>query len=254
MGRPSKGATSFGPGWVPPSALGQAKCDGAGRFVLEMPRISSATHHMVGAAALATGYGVGWADLDVDAEGPATEITLRPEQVIEGRLFDIKGQFAQGVRVAVMAIGYPARGPERLPDGVERGPHFWGGNYEHMPAAWPAAAATGADGRFTIRGIGRDLRVWLVAENPRFARQRLVIDTTGDAPAKLIAGAMEPAKVIVGRVTHADTGKPVPHVAVSVWAYRGGPAYTSEYKTDAEGNFRANPFSTDRYAVSVQAA
>ena len=66
--------------------------------------------------------------------------------------------------------------------------------------------------------------------------------------------ALEPAKVIIGRVTYADTGKPVAHTAISVRAYRGGPAHASEYETDADGNFRANPFSTDRYAVSAGAA
>ena len=236
-----------------PAPLGQANCDGSGRFLLEMPRISAATHHMVGAAALAAGYGLGWVDLDVDADAPAAEITLRPEQAIQGRLFDIKGQFAQGVRVSVEAIGHPERGRQSLPEGVEGGPHFWSENDARLQAAWPQPAISDADGRFTIRGVGRDLRVLLIAEDPRFARQRIVIDTNAAADTKQVTAAMEPAKVIIGRVTYADTGKPVPHTAISVRAYRGGPAYPSEYETDADGNFRANPFSTDRYAVSAGA-
>jgi hypothetical protein len=184
---------------------------------------------------------------------PAAEITLRSEQVIEGHLFDINGEFAEGVRVSVEAIGHPARGAEALPEAVEGGPHFWGGRYATATAGWPKPAITGGDGRFTIRGTGRGLRVLLLAENPRFARQRIVVDTGGGSVAKTITAAMEPAKVIVGRVTYADTGKPVPHAAVSVWAYRGGPAFPSDYETDADGNFRANPFSTDRYAVAAAA-
>ena len=117
----------------------------------------------------------------------------------------------------------------------------------------PGRRSRGADGRFTIRGIGRGLRVLLFAEDPRFARQRIVVDTDAAAETMSITAAMEPAKVIIGRVTFADTGKPVPHASISIWAYRGGPAYPSDYETDAEGNFRANPFSTDRYAVAVQA-
>ncbi len=92
-----------------PRVLGEANCDGSGQFRLDMPRISSATHYMVGAAALAPGFGVGWVELDVDATMPVAVITLRPEQVIEGRLFDITGQVAQGVRVSVEGIGHPAR-------------------------------------------------------------------------------------------------------------------------------------------------
>jgi hypothetical protein len=236
-----------------PAALGQAICDVSGRFRLEMPRISSATHHTVAAAALAPGYGVGWVDLDVDADLPAAEITLRPEQVIEGRLFDISGQLAQGVRVSVAGMGHSARGPESLPDGLEGGPQFWGGNGANAPPAWPKPAITAADGRFTIRGIGRGLRVLLLALSPRFAQQRITVDMDAAAETMSITGVMEPAKVIIGRVTLADTGKPVPHAAISIRAYRGGPAYPSDYETDAEGNFRANPLSTDKYAVSVQA-
>jgi RNA polymerase sigma factor (sigma-70 family) len=252
-GAPKQSGDTIRSGVGAPAALGQANCDHSGVFLLEMPRISSATHYMVGAAALGPGYGVGWIDVDVDAERPAAEITLRPEQVIEGRLFNIQGQVAQGVRVSVEAIGHPYRGPRPLPDGVDGGPGFWGGNYAKVEAAWPTPAKSGADGRFTIRGIGRDLRASLIAEDPRFARQRVVIDTEGAAETKQVTAAMEPAKVIIGRVTYADTGKPVPHTAISVRAYRGGPAYPSDYETDADGNFRANPFSTDRYAVSAGA-
>ena len=38
------------------------------------------------------GYGVGWFELDPDEDQPSAEIRLMPEQVIEGRLFDVHGQ------------------------------------------------------------------------------------------------------------------------------------------------------------------
>ena len=184
-----------------PAPLGEANCDGSGRFRIEMPRISSATHHMVGVAALAPGYGVGWIELDVDADSPEALITLRPETVLEGRLFDISGQFAQGIQVSVQAMGHPRRGPEATPDGVQGGPHFWGGNDPKLRTAWPKPAISGADGRFTIRGIGCGLRVLLLAEAPRFARQHIVVDTDAAAATMSITAAMEPAKAIIGRVT-----------------------------------------------------
>ncbi len=90
-----------------------------------------------------------------------------------------------------------------------------------------------------------------MAEDPRFARQRLIIDTDGTDEAQPVSAAMEPAKVITGRVTYADTGKPVPHASLEIIAYRGGPGYTNAFETDAEGVFRANPISTDRYLVMV---
>ena len=235
------------------AVLGEANCDRAGRFRVEMPRISSATHYMIGAVALAPGFGVGWIDLDIDAELPTAEITLRPEQVIEGRLFDVTGQVAQGVRVSVEAIGVAQDGPEASLDGLAGGPQFWCGSSKQIPQAWPKPAISGTDGRFTIHGVGRDLRALLLLEDPRFARQRIKVDASAGADTTPTRAVLEPAKVIFGRVTFADTGKPVPHATVSIWAYRGGPAYPSDHETDADGKFRAIPFSTKRYAVAVQA-
>ncbi len=71
-----------------PAALGQARSDGSGRFRLDAPRISSARHDQVGAVAIAPGYGAGWVELNADSDQPDADIMLRPEQVIQGRLFN----------------------------------------------------------------------------------------------------------------------------------------------------------------------
>ena len=247
----SKQGTSQ-PGSDAPNSIGQATCDRLGQFRLEMPRITSSTHFMIGVAALAPGYGMGWVSLDVDSDQPSADIALRPEKVLVGRLFDVSGQPARGVQVSVEGIGYPQRGPEALPEEID-GPHFWNRSEKQPSAAWPAKATSDAQGRFTIRGIGKELRVLLIADDPRFARERLVIDTdTNDEP-QSINGALEPAKVITGRVSFSDTGKPVPHASIEILAYRGGPGYSSVFMTDENGIFRANPFSTDRYDLAVYA-
>jgi RNA polymerase sigma factor (sigma-70 family) len=234
-----------------PAALGQANCDGSGHFRLDMPRISSATHRMVSAVALAPGYGTGWVGFDVDTTEPKADVTLRPEQPIQGRLFGVNGLPAAGVRVVVEGIGHAERGPERIREVVD-GPRFWGGMPGTVPPAWPQPAVTGEDGRFTIHGIGQGLRALLIAEAPRSARQRLVVDADATGQPQQITAAMEPAKIITGRVTFADTGKPVPHANIQVSAYRpGGPTDFGVYQTDENGNFRDNPFSTDLYGVSV---
>jgi RNA polymerase sigma factor (sigma-70 family) len=240
------------PGAGAPAAIGHGACDGTGQFRLDAPPMSSATHYIVGAAAVARGYGTGWVNLDVDADAPVAEITLRPEQVIVGRLFDLQGRPAAGVRVSVEGMGYPDRRPHRPPEYIE-GVHFWQGHQTKSPEAWPDPAITDADGRFELRGIGQGVRVLLMADDPRFARQRIVVDTDSSAQSKSITAALEPAKVIAGRVTYADTGKPVPHAAIEIVAFRGGPGYSNQFETDADGQFRANPLSTDRYTVSVLA-
>jgi RNA polymerase sigma factor (sigma-70 family) len=246
------GAPKYGgerPGGDAPAPIGEAVCDGSGRFRLDAPRISSSTHHMVGAAALAPGYGTGWVGLDTDVDQPATDIPLRPEKVIVGRLFDVTGQPAPGVRVSVEGMGHASRNPQAPLVQIE-GPHFWGRGYAKCPEAWPRPVISDSGGRFTIHGVGRAIRVVLIAEDPRFARQRLVIDTDDTAETQQVTGAMEPARIIFGRVTYADTRKPVPHAAIEIVAFRGGPGYESEFAADAEGNFRTNPFSADRYNVA----
>ncbi len=85
-----------------------------------------------------------------------------------------------------------------------------------------------------------------------YARQRIVVDTDGAPGPKAVTAALEPAKVLTGRITYADTGKPVPHAVVEIYAYtrpQGGPGYTSHYETDDQGNYRANPISGVRYTM-----
>ncbi len=234
-----------------PRVLGQATCDANGRYRLEMPRITSATHHMIGVTAMAPGFGMGWVDLGVDAEQPSAEVTLRPEQIVVGRIFDIQGRVVPGVKVTVEGVGHTKVGPEVLPDNIE-GPYFLGGG-TNPPIAWPAPVVTDHEGRFTIRGIGQGLRVLLMADDPEYARQRIVVDTDDAPESKPVRVALQPAKVFTGRITYADTGKPVAHAPIEIWAYVGGPAYTSRHETDDQGYYRANPVATDRYGVLVYA-
>ena len=87
-----------------PAPAGHGASDASGRFRFDAARASSAHHAQFGATARAPGYGVGWADLDPDEDQPSAEIRLMPEQVIEGRLFDVQGQPVPGAVVSVSAI------------------------------------------------------------------------------------------------------------------------------------------------------
>ena len=87
-----------------PAPAGHGASDASGRFRFDAARVSSAHHAQFGATALAPGYGVGWAELDPDDDQPSAEIRLMPEQVIEGRLFDVHAQPVPGAVVSVSAI------------------------------------------------------------------------------------------------------------------------------------------------------
>src|SRR5262249_40329095 len=66
--------------------LGQGQSDRDGRYRLDAPRTASTRVFEVYVMAAAPGYGLGWADLNPDAEQPAAEIRLFPEQPIRVRL------------------------------------------------------------------------------------------------------------------------------------------------------------------------
>ena len=88
-------------------------------------RTTSSRHYQVGAVAIAPGYGAGWVELDPDAGQPVADITLRPEQVIQGRLFDVQGRPAQGVEVSVESMGTIVAGSPDMTLSETEGPYFF---------------------------------------------------------------------------------------------------------------------------------
>ncbi len=66
---------------------------------------------------------------------------------------------------------------------------------------------------------------------------------------KQVTLALQPAQIITGRVTYADTGKPVPHAELSVRADRDGVGTSTEFQADADGRFRMNPSPGDHFVV-----
>jgi RNA polymerase sigma factor (sigma-70 family) len=233
-----------------PSALGHAQSDDSGRFQIDAPRTSSSRHHRMGVVAIAPGYGAGWVEVDPAADRPTANISLTPEQVISGRLFDAVGRSVAGVEVRVQSMGRVIAGNRESMRG--EGPSFWWNPGDGLPA-WPKRAVSDAEGRFTVRGVGQDLRVMLMIDDPRFARQVIPIRTDGNAASTLVSLAVMPAKVIRGRIADAGSGKPIPHAQIKIMTVNAGGGTINEFEADAEGRFRANPLSADRYEVSAMA-
>ena len=146
---------------------------------------SSSIHEQSTTVAIAPGFGAGWVDLDLDADQPTADITLRPEQVIQGRLFDLQGRPVQGVTVSVGRMGRLLVDPEGDPEdyGLEA-PISVGDTRDATCRPGPGLAPTDAEGRFTVRGAGQGLRVILAVDDPRFARQLINVDTDEYAPAR----------------------------------------------------------------------
>ena len=222
--------------------LGRASSDVSGRFRIDVPRTSSSRHDDFGAVALAPGFGVAWVDLDPDDDQPPAEITLRPEQVIRGRLFDLQGQPARDVKLSVTAIRRVLPTASNPPFENFEGPAFAWTHPDDLPG-WPSPAIAGADGRFILHGVGPGLRVYLSLVDPRFASEVIEINTDAASAAQPLSFALRPVRTLNGRVTYADTGKLVPHARVAVFGVvrRNGvvvPPTTTV--ADAEGRFRVN--------------
>ncbi len=216
--------------------LGQGRSDGEGRYRLDAPRTKSDRVFQVSAVAAAPGYGLGWAVLNPDAEEPAAEIRLLPEQTYRIRLVDVNGSPAKGVEVQVGSIG--RRTAEGRFDGVATS-----GNPPDGMLTWPRPVTTDDQGRIALTGLGRGpgIAINLSIVDPRHALQSLQIDAArpGDQEVTL---ALQPATTIEGRVLAADTGLPVPNAVVSVGAGRGQSRgfRVSRVHADDRGRFTAS--------------
>ena len=82
----------------------EGRCDGSGQFRIELPRTTSARQYGLAVTALAPGYGTGWTDLDPDADPPVADVALRPELIVRGRMFDVKGEPAPGVALRIESL------------------------------------------------------------------------------------------------------------------------------------------------------
>jgi RNA polymerase sigma factor (sigma-70 family) len=237
------------------NVIGRADADGAGQFRLDAPRTSSTRDDEFTAIAKAKGFGVGWAGIDPDADQPAAEISLCPEQIIQGRLFDLQGRPAQGAVVSVFAIRRVlirvAPGRTIVRQRTE-GPCFTRTRADDVPA-WPSPVTTDADGRFEVHGVGRRLQAQLIIEDPRFALQMIEVETDDAPGAKSVTTTLQPTQVLTGRVTYADTGKPIPLARLHITVVGEGQPWRRlpDFQTDADGRFRANPSPGDLYSVSA---
>ena len=121
--------------------------------------------------------------------------------------------------------------------------------------AWPQTAITDNQGKFLLSGIGRDLFVILNVRDFRYARQDLDIRTDNRTASKEITIALEPARIIEGRVLASDSGQPIPGAIVSattrVQNEHANGFFTTKFRADAEGRFKMNPIAGESYTLGA---
>jgi hypothetical protein len=212
--------------------LGLAVADDTGSFELETPRASSAEFFNLFALAALDGYARGITPLDCDAQRPTAVVQLGKDDVLRLALIDVQGQPADGVEFFVQRIGIPRPG---LVDGV---------SFRRPPerlALWPQRMKSDDRGRVALGGISRELSVMIYVDDPRFARQWIMLGGTDGANEPTVS--LPPSQIIEGTVAYADTGAAAPRARLTVYAsqkeHGGGSGVDAA--ADEHGHFRINP-------------
>ncbi len=226
---------------APYALLGRGASDSDGFFRVDSARTSAVGFLQVQAIARAPGIGVGWSVPNADADQPATEIRLRPEQLIRGKLMDVHGGPAAGVEIRVTSL------TRHDADGRSD----WIGLPPDELLNWPRPVKTDENGHFALTGIGRDMTAYLGVRDPRYAVQSIPVRTAGGAGPIDLTMALEPATIVEGRALAADTGRPIPHAIVSVGSsltkfFSGaGP----HFPADDQGRFTARVAPRQYYSI-----
>ena len=212
--------------------LGSARADADGRYRVDFPR-TAVDRDGLALVVGATGWAFTGKKLDPDPASPDQSITVDPEHVVRGRIFDLQGQPIAGVSVRVS-------------------------NYQTLPydadgdaPPWPAPAASDEHGRFALRGLGRSATLTLEVSSDRHAPQTLRIDPGDLAKTGELTVSLSPAQVIEIRTTHADDGKPGAGAWVSVLSRRSGQRglQTTSGRTNDQGLSRIIPSFGDTFTI-----
>jgi hypothetical protein len=174
-------------------------------------------------------------------------IRLRPEQPLHGRLVDLQGNPGAKVKVHLAYMADPRARAEGI--GLYQ--------FQQPLAPWPRPVTTDARGRFVLPGLGRNLLVGLRIRDDRFGPQDLNnISIKGEKEVTLL---LEGPKVVEGRVTFADTGKPAPRARLAVTGLTremNKPTFehgTVRGQTDDKGRFRILSFPGNTVHISAHA-
>jgi protocatechuate 3,4-dioxygenase beta subunit len=231
-----------------PKVIAEGKTDRDGKFRITADALTPFAYWNVSLIARAPGQGLGHHALPLDMSVAEVKLELLKERELRGRLVDLQGQPAGGVKVQLARIhGEP---PAAKPFFLD---------CEHAPAAlayWPGPVTSDAQGRFTLRGLPAGCAIHLLVHGgEKIARQHLEVPA-GGAPEKEVTLAVAPGRTLHGTVTYGDTGKPVPNARLRVLSVRREPTggmriFGMDAQADANGRFRVVPFNANSYAVAA---
>jgi RNA polymerase sigma factor (sigma-70 family) len=280
-GKPAAGARLYllGGNWKDQSpAKVRATTDRDGRFSL------TATRDQAPLVAAADGYGPAWTG-EFNKPDDLTLGLVKDDVHVTGRIIDLQGKPVAGVTLRPHALKTSPTG--KLDSWLEATKVRKDGGipleYEQLPwSLWLPKLAdafprvtTDADGRFQLKGVGRERVMSLIVEGPTVETQEINVATrAGLAPFHLPAWGgfpkpeiqalyyaadfqhvSPPCRPVAGVVRDRATGKPIAGAVVRTEAKVGNPFYSVQTTTDADGRYRLTglPKGREGRAVSVLA-
>jgi RNA polymerase sigma factor (sigma-70 family) len=272
-GKPVAGAAiviaepSFFGGGLSPSEL--AKTAGDGTFRATVKPLTRAVPDFRALVAHAPGFAADWVNVgEVDSDRPVTFHLLPDDVTVRGRVVDLEGRPLPRVRVKVVAVCTTASGSLKPVLDMWPAQPYQALNKArkdmHTPACagLPAEVSTDKDGRFEIKGVGRErlLNLFFEGKGIESAAARVVtipgFDPKSVAPIpgatnRMMPGTSapdlygpeftrvaKPDAEITGIVTDAKTGKPLAGAQVTGSVENGWSENSSRTKTDANGRYR----------------
>jgi RNA polymerase sigma factor (sigma-70 family) len=243
------------------SFLAETGPDGSFRLSPDVAKAAMDRQEQV--LATAEGSGPAFADPSV-GDGMKLLRLARDDVPIRGRVLDVEGRPVAGASVQVVSILWHPSGKldewldalkaEQVAFPVQyRLLRWW--SSDDVPSLYPAVK-TDSQGRFTLKGIGRERVVSLLINGPGI-ETRYEYAATRDMPAAkypdfdrqnqahqvtyygasfdLVAG---PGLEVVGTVRDKDTGRPIPGASVQTTGAFGNPLRFLRTTADAEGRYR----------------
>ncbi len=221
---------------------GQGSSDDQGRFRLEFPRLPDGDKTIV---VTAPGMGAGFENSS-GSDQDETTIRLGPEQVVDGRLIDIRGLPAANVGVYVSELW---RKKPKLSGFSTETP------LKELSPSLLRPFSTDAQGRFTLCGLPPDSDVTLQVRDDRFALQDLRIATGATGEATKIVLTLTPSHILEGRVAFADTGEPAVGAMLHVTGYQSPTTTQSFDRIDGQagpdGRFHISAPLAHHYGIVV---
>jgi beta-lactamase regulating signal transducer with metallopeptidase domain len=223
--------------------------------------------------ASSAGFGLGWADAakEEDAKCDPRNLTIRlahEDGPISGRLVDLEGRPVAGATVRHQEILEPEQGD--LSAWITASTASTGGAYEiereflkrklrPRVAGLPVAVTTDSEGRFSIRGVGRERLIRFKLSGPTIQSKEIGVLTREIKPFRATNGrgshdwgialyygtrfthAAAPTKPVIGVVKDRETGKPLTGVRIASDRTAEFPVYGFngiETTTDEHGRYR----------------